>query len=723
MATLFRRLLDRPSKPSPASKLRLEHLESREVPATFTVTNTADTGAGSFRQAILDANAATGADTIVFSGAGASGTITLTTGQISVTDALTITGPGAAALTLQAGANARILSIDLATAVEGQLVSISGLTFAGGNISGNGGAITNLDARLQLTSAVFSGNKATSQGGALYGRSATTIDNCTFSSNQSVSTGGALINRAPTTITNSLFADNKSTTGDGGAAYISYSSGLIQNSTFTGNEAGENGGAINGRSLRIDGCVVSGNTAGTEAGTTDGTGGGIHFYGGLELTNTIITGNSSDRGGGIGTDYGGGIATIRNTQITGNTATEATIDNGGGGGGFFYNVSLVIENTTIAGNTSTSTALGGGGGLSLYGGTITLRNVTITGNSIAAGTGAGVFVKGAPSNGGPGTVNLENTIVFGNTGGTDLAVSTNPGFNSIATINAVSNLIGTPGNGLNGTNTNNLIGVDPLLGTLADNGGFTAGAPGKSQVVQTIALLPGSPAINAGLTALASGLTTDGRGTGFPRVIGIVDLGAFEIASQAVPDNTVFVAGPGAQNGNGGGTVVAYNPDGTVKATINAFPGFTGGVRVVTADVNNDGVDDYVVGAGPGGTATVKVFDGKTNAQIVEFVAYPAFTGGVYVAAGDFDKDGFADVVVSPDQGGAPLVTVFDGQDLSAGTVSQVIQFLGIDDTTFFGGARIAVGDVNGDGLPDIAVAAGFLGGPRISVWLSLIHI
>jgi hypothetical protein len=470
--------------------------------------------------------------------------------------------------------------------------------------------------------------------------------------------------------------------------------------------------------LQIDGCVVTGNTAGTA--DSNAIGGGISFYGGVEVTNTIITGNTSDRGGGIGSGYGGGIATIRNSQITGNSATEATLDNGGGGGAFFYNVVVTFENTTIAGNTSTSTALGGGGGISLYGGTVNLRNVTITGNTIAAGTGAGIFVKGASSEGGPGTVNIENSIVFGNAGGDDLALSTNPGVNSAAFINAVSNLIGTPGTAINGTNTNNLIGLNPLLGTLADNGGFTAGAPGNTQVVQTIALLPGSPAINAGLDSLAVGLVTDGRGAGFPRIIGRVDLGAFEISSQAVPTNAVFTAGPGAANGNGGGTVVAYNPDGSVKATINAFPGFTGGVRVVTADVNNDGVDDYVVGAGPGGAAIVKVFDGKTNAEIVAFDAYPAFSGGVYVAAGDFDKDGFADVVVSPDQGGAPLVTVFDGQDLSAGTATQVIQFLGIDDTTFFGGTRIAVGDVNGDGIPDIAAAAGFLGGPRISVWSGL---
>src|SRR5207247_1796013 len=77
----------------------------------------------------------------------------------------------------------------------------------------------------------------------------------------------------------------------------------------------------------------------------------------------------------------------------------------------------------------------------------------------------------------------------------------------------------------------------------------------------------------------------------------------------------------------------------------------------------------------------------------------PAFTGGVFVAAGDIDGDGKAEVVISPDQGGGPRVRVFHGGDLGV-----MADFLGIDDLNFRGGTRVAVGGVNADGRGGLAV-------------------
>ena len=80
---------------------------------------------------------------------------------------------------------------------------------------------------------------------------------------------------------------------------------------------------------------------------------------------------------------------------------------------------------------------------------------------------------------------------------------------------------------------------------------------------------------------------------------------------------------------------------------------FTGGVRVAAGDVNGDGVTDLVTGAGPGGASHIKVFDGATGTVLFSFFAFdPSFSGGVFVAAGDINGDGKADIVVGADSGG-----------------------------------------------------------------------
>ncbi|QEL19474.1 M36 family metallopeptidase [Limnoglobus roseus] len=140
---------------------------------------------------------------------------------------------------------------------------------------------------------------------------------------------------------------------------------------------------------------------------------------------------------------------------------------------------------------------------------------------------------------------------------------------------------------------------------------------------------------------------------------------------------------------------------------------FTGGVRVATGDVDGDGVPDLIVGTGPGTVTQVRVLSGVGGRELFSIQPFEsAFTGGVYVAAGDIDGDGKAEIAISPDEGGGPRVRVFHG-----GSFSTVTDYFGIDDPNFRGGARPAFGDINGDGRADLLVAAGFGGGPRVSVW------
>ena len=170
--------------------------------------------------------------------------------------------------------------------------------------------------------------------------------------------------------------------------------------------------------------------------------------------------------------------------------------------------------------------------------------------------------------------------------------------------------------------------------------------------------------------------------------------------------------------GTAGGTATV-GAGGAVASTAQPFgPGYAGGVRVATADVTGDGVPDTVAGTGPGGPAEVRVLDGATGAVVAVVQPFEAtFTGGVFVAAADLTGDGKADLVITPDGAGGPVVAVYDGAGLAAGQPKQLARFFGLNDSTFRGGLRPTLGDVNGDRVPDLVLSAGYGGGPRVSVW------
>ena len=151
-----------------------------------------------------------------------------------------------------------------------------------------------------------------------------------------------------------------------------------------------------------------------------------------------------------------------------------------------------------------------------------------------------------------------------------------------------------------------------------------------------------------------------------------------------------------------------YSPSGQFLTTITPFPGYTGELRTVEADFNADGVPDLAVVTGPGVATELKVIDGATGATLFDTNPFGDFTGGVFVAAGNITGGSIPDLVVTPDQGGGPRVVGYQG-----GTFAPMFSFLGIcRDPNFRGGARAAVGDVNGDGHADLIISAGFEGGP-----------
>ena len=163
--------------------------------------------------------------------------------------------------------------------------------------------------------------------------------------------------------------------------------------------------------------------------------------------------------------------------------------------------------------------------------------------------------------------------------------------------------------------------------------------------------------------------------------------------------------------------IIVNGSQGNDKISFLAYPSnFTGGVRVATGDVNGDGVEDIITAPGPGMGPHVRIFDGalrrRLQGQMGSFLAYSGnFQGGVFVAAGDVNGDGRADIITGPGAGAPPLVRVFDGR------TGNVLHSFFAYDPSFRGGVQVAAGDMNGDGIADIITGAGPGGGPHVRVF------
>jgi hypothetical protein len=279
--------------------------------------------------------------------------------------------------------------------------------------------------------------------------------------------------------------------------------------TVSGNTSKYSGGGLvnypSSSVLTLTRCTVTGNSSGAS--------GGLSNSGTATVTDSTFTANhADDEGGAIRND---GILTVVGSTLSGNTAT-------GHGGGVWARGRVQVANSTLAGNSADY-----GGGVLVYGGSTRLTNVTITGNRSQNDDGGGLDVVNANTP----DVLLLDCLVAGNFLG---ASGTAPGDVSGALgSKSAGSLVGDGDNlsGLTNGTQGNQLGtasepIDARLSPLADHGGPT----------QTVSLLKGSPAIDAGVNAFAvdptthTASTTDQRGTGFARVVnGVVDIGAFEV--------------------------------------------------------------------------------------------------------------------------------------------------------------------------------------------------
>ncbi len=162
--------------------------------------------------------------------------------------------------------------------------------------------------------------------------------------------------------------------------------------------------------------------------------------------------------------------------------------------------------------------------------------------------------------------------------------------------------------------------------------------------------------------------------------------------------------------GNGGGPLVkVFDMMGNLKNAFLALDAkFRGGLTVATGDIDGDGKAEILIGTGNGGGPIIQVLTGQGK-NLFGFFAYDVnFRGGVNVAAGDLDGDGKAEIVTGAGIGGGPHVRVFD-----AATKAELRSFFPYD-SGFRNGVFVATGDVNGDGIADIITGAGVGGGPHV---------
>jgi len=518
----------------------------------------------SLREAIKLANANPGPDTIRFdpirSAIAIAGplpaTILLTQGELAITDSVNIIGLGAELLTIDASGNdptpdenngdgSRVFNID--DKDDGHLidVAITGLTLTGGDVSGKGGAILSAES-LQIAESEIVGNYASAGGGGVsarlfmdatvrlydteltnnrssqlsrgggisvysYDSGTVLLDRVTISGNSGRGGGvhASLRDSSKMAISLSTIRQNTSLLGGGGLSIgVLDSSRLnIASSVISGNIArtgggivvgGAQNGAINIKSTRIEGNSVGGTysyAAGIQAKLR---GQATLLLDSSMIINNVVTNGKIGRAGFYVLTENSSRAVIQNSTITGNKSIFS--DAGGLSALAIHTSSIVISSSTISGNR----AKGDGGGVYAFirdSGVIRIEHSTITdnisgSNTDGSGRGGGIYVAS-------GSIDLDHTIVAGNFANSGVA----PDVAGI--IHSSFSLIG--------------FGAE-FLGPLRDNGGPTL----------THALLPGSPAINAGDPQANDIPPFDQRGNPFTRLFGDrIDIGAYE--TQPLP--------------------------------------------------------------------------------------------------------------------------------------------------------------------------------------------
>ena len=561
-----------PSAQALVSRKAVESLEDRTLLTAFTVVNTDDSGAGSLRDAIEQANANEGADTISFDAALAGETFRFTE-QLKILDELSIVGLGADQMIFQIDGGSdddfSLIFIEDYDSENLFSVDISGISFDG---VGNGRAIYSMK-NLTVTDCQFTNLSVRGNGGAISAKRYLTVHHSSFSNNESEYSGGAIYHTIANVdfrpdfyfiVTDSYFYKNIAGSSGGGVCTHSatqevldgYSGLQLSSSTFIQNESSISGGGV---------AVLNG---------------------WMDISDSKFISNTSVRGGGLSQQL---TYSYRNTDTASKVSDCDFIENSAsyGGGGFYqatwseaiYELEGNERELTIAGcdyRGNTAGERGGGMCLTAWKTGVTILDTVVSGNSSDI-DGGGVFTAtksifvdrclidnnfAVEAGGGIHSVNnlrITNSTLSNNTTekwGGAIYSSESSGSLTISACTVVLNSAGERGGGVyvygsssyyssEGTNSiiagnvanysaqaygslqwSNCIQQDTVAGlldpVLRDNGGNT----------KTHALLPGSLAIDAGDNSYVTnaGIEFDQRSDGHLRIVnGTVDIGAFEV--------------------------------------------------------------------------------------------------------------------------------------------------------------------------------------------------
>lgn len=499
-------------------------------------------GVLTLREAIADQQQAPGVSARITFATGINA-VELTQGELFIgggpatAAAATLTIDGGTGVTIsQSGPatdhNGRLLHIDGTDGAAPQL-ALADLVFTGGSVQsydpsrpsqiGYGGGLLAENATVALTDVTVRGNRVDLVYGGKLGGGGVALVGCT------------------TTISGGSIEDNTVAGPSGAVAVPGLGGGIL---------------AINGGSLTLSNTSVTGNSCTSIGGAA---GGGISLNG----TNTTLdhvtvernTAGSVNNPSGYNNfaSEGGGIAALGGADLTVSYSTVGAnyvYGPGASGAGISANGRLTVEHSLLTDNHAKSPSLALGGGIYVSGGVLALSDSTVEGNKLytaGQGVGGGVNVRNSSASIISATIvgNTGSTGTYG-TGGVDLseAAGANLIHNSIIAGNTgdvadVRGYIASDGHnlfsstkGIIGQQPTDIVTSSPGIAPLADNGGPT----------QTMALRPGSPALDAGLDGDAVS-TTDQRGTGFERISGgSVDIGAFE-TQQAGGVERLFTPG------------------------------------------------------------------------------------------------------------------------------------------------------------------------------------